>query len=57
MKTNNTFECGTCYFQGVTKDFTPFTASADSTVLECPNCLNNDKDAFCEVNTKEKLAA
>jgi len=57
MKTNNMFECGTCYYQGVTKDFTPFTASADSTVLECPNCLNNDKDTFCEVTTKEKLAA
>ena len=57
MKTNNTFECGICYFQSQANDFTPFTASAHQDTLECPNCLNNDKDTFCEVITKEKIAA
>ena len=57
METNHTFECGICYYQSLAKDFTPFTASADHASLECPQCLNNDKDAFCEVDTKKKLAA
>lgn len=57
MKTNSTFECGICYHQGLANDFTPITVSADFSALECPNCLNNDKDTFCEVNTKEKIAA
>jgi hypothetical protein len=57
METNNTFECGTCYYKGQAGEFTPITVSADFSALECPNCLNNDKDNFCEVNTEEKLAA
>jgi len=57
MEPTNTFECGICYYQSQAKDFTPITVSADFSALECPNCLNNDKDSFCEVNTFEKLAA
>lgn len=57
MKTNTMFECGMCYYQSQAKDFTPITVSADFAALECPKCLNNDKDTFCEVNTEEKLAA
>jgi hypothetical protein len=57
METNNTFECGTCFYQGLARNFTPITVSADFAALECPNCLNNDRDSFCEVNAEEKLAA
>ena len=57
METNNTFECGICYYQSLARNFTPVTVSADFTALECPNCLNNDKDTFCEVTIKDKLAA
>ena len=57
MKTNNAFECGICYYQSQAKDFTPITVSANFAALECPNCLNNDKEHFCEVNTKDILAA
>ena len=57
METNNTFECGTCFYQSQVKDFTPITVSADFAALECPNCLNNDKNNFCEVNAEERLAA
>ncbi len=57
METNAVFECGMCYYQSQAKDFTPITVSADFAALECPNCLNNDKDTFCEVTTEEKLAA
>ena len=57
MKTNSTFECGTCFHQSQSKDFTPITASADFAALECPNCLNNDKNNFYEVNPQKRLAA
>ena len=57
MKTNNTFECGICFYQSNAKDFTPITVSANFAALECPKCLNNDEDTFCEVNAEEKLAA
>jgi hypothetical protein len=57
MKTDSRFECESCFYQGFAKDFTPITVSADFAALECPNCLNNDKDSFCEVITEEKLAA
>ena len=57
METNNTFECGTCFYQSQAKYFTPITVSADFAALECPKCLNNDKDNFFEVNTEQKLAA
>jgi len=57
METNSTFECGICYYQSQAKDFTPITVSADFAALECPKCLNNDADSFCEVETSQKLAA
>lgn len=57
MEPNNTFECGTCYYQSLSKDFTPITVSANFAALECPKCLNNDEDNFSEVTTEEKLAA
>lgn len=57
METNTMFECGICYYQSQAKDFTPITVSADFSALECPKCLNNDKDTFCEVTAEEKLAA
>lgn len=57
METKHTFECGICYYQSLAKDFTPVTASADHTSLECPNCFNNDKDSFYEVDMKKKVAA
>ncbi|MDD2853729.1 MAG: hypothetical protein PHY09_17725 [Desulfuromonadaceae bacterium] len=57
METNSTFECGICYYQSLAKDFSPITVSADFSALECPKCLNNDKDSFYEVDTVDKLAA
>jgi hypothetical protein len=57
METNNTFECGTCFYQNQAEEFTPISASADFTALECPNCLNNDKENFYEVKTDKRLAA
>lgn len=57
MEENTTFECGTCYFQSLARDFTPVTASADFAALECPKCLNNDKDSFYEIDSKKKIAA
>jgi hypothetical protein len=50
-------ECGICYFQGVAKDFTPITASANFAALECPKCLNNDAATFEEVKNREQKAA
>lgn len=57
MNTNCRFECESCFYQGFAKDFTPITVSADFAALECPKCLNNDKDSFCEVTTDVRLAA
>ena len=57
METNSTFECGTCFYRSIANDFTPITVSADFSALECPNCLNNDKDSFYEIITEEKKAA
>ena len=48
MNTNDTFECGVCFYQSQAKDFTPITVSANFAALECPNCLNNDEDSFAE---------
>ena len=48
MDTQKMYECGICYFQGQAKDFTPITVSADFAALECPKCLNNDKECFEE---------
>ena len=57
MEAKNKFECGICYYQSQAKDFTPITVSANFSALECPKCLNNDKDIFSEVNTDKELAA
>ncbi len=57
MNSDNFFECGICFYQGLAETFTPVTASANFAALECPNCLNNDEDTFCEVTYEEKLAA
>lgn len=57
MEKNSKFECGICYYQSLSKDFTPITVSANFAALECPNCLNNDSDTFVEVDTEKKLAA
>ena len=57
METKNTFECGVCFFQSLAKDFTPITVSADFSALECPKCLNNDKETFSEVDKSIKKAA
>jgi hypothetical protein len=57
METNNTFECGTCFYQSQAKDFTPITVSANFAALECPNCLNNDSDTFAEIDFVIKKAA
>jgi hypothetical protein len=57
MEAKCTFECGSCYYQGLAKDFTPITVSANFAALECPKCLNNDEESFSEVYTEDKLAA
>ena len=49
MDRQSMYECGMCYFQGVAKDFTPITVSANFAALECPKCLNNDADSFNEL--------
>ena len=50
-------ECGICYYQGLAKDFTPVTVSANFAALECPRCLNNDPEVFEELKSKEEKAA
>ena len=57
METKYNFECGICFYQSLAKDFTPITVSADFSALECPKCLNNDKDTFSEVDVAIKKAA
>ena len=49
MNEDKNFECGICYYQGMAKDFTPVTVSANFAALECPRCLNNVTDVFSEV--------
>ena len=55
MNSQDMYECGICYFQGIAKDFTPITVSANFDALECPKCLNNDLDSFAQVDTEFKL--
>ena len=53
-------ECGICFYQSKARQFTPITVSADFSALECPKCLNNDRDSFKEVyemKIPERLAA
>lgn len=47
-------ECGICYYQGLAKDFTPITVSANFEALECPRCLNNDADCFEHIASKKE---
>ena len=51
------FECGICYFQGMAKEFTPITVSANFSALECPKCLNNGTGAFEEIKKTDVKAA
>ena len=57
MDEKRNFTCGICYFQGIAKDFTPITVSANFAVLECPKCLNNDVASFEEIKKTEGKAA
>jgi hypothetical protein len=54
MNRQDIYECGICYYKGITKGFTPITVSANFkalNALECPKCLNNDMDSFAKVDT------
>jgi hypothetical protein len=57
MEEKTKFECGICYFQGMAKEFTPITVSANFSALECPKCLNNATGAFVEIKKTEEKAA
>lgn len=54
---NSIFECGICFYQSNAANFIPKTVSADGAALECPNCLNNDKDTFTEIDVELQEAA
>ena len=57
METKSVYECGICFYQSKAKDFTPITVSADFSALECPKCLNNDKETFTEIKAVIEKAA
>ena len=57
MDEKTVYECGICYFQGMAKEFTPITVSANFAALECPKCLNNDADSFERAKKEDKKAA
>ena len=57
MDKQKMYECGICYFQGIVKDFTPITVSANFAALECPKCLNNDAESFEVFTVSEEQAA
>ena len=46
------YQCGICFHEGTAGEFTPFTASSDRGVLECPRCLNNDAGSFVEIGAE-----
>ena len=57
MDTKKMYECGICYFQGIAKDFSPITVSANFAALECPKCLSIDVDSLTKMKAAEaKLA-
>ncbi len=56
MDTKKMYECGICYFQGIARDFTPITVSANFAALECPKCLNNDPESFVEMVAVKQTA-
>lgn len=53
MDTKKMYECGICYFQGIAKDFSPITVSANFAALECPKCLSIDVDSFTKMQAVE----
>jgi hypothetical protein len=57
MDKQKMYECGICYFQGIARDFTPITVSADFAALECPKCLNNDVESFAAIALAIEQAA
>jgi hypothetical protein len=57
MDNQKMYECGICYFQGIAREFTPITVSANFAALECPNCLNNDTECFQEFSVAVEQAA
>ncbi len=57
MDNQKMYECGICYFQGLARDFTPITVSANFSALECPRCLNNDAESFTEHSVSAEWAA
>ncbi len=57
MDNQKMYECGICYFQGMARDFTPITVSANFAALECPRCLNNDTESFIEHSVSAEWAA
>jgi hypothetical protein len=57
MDKNQVYECGICYFQGIARDFTPITVSANFAALECPKCLNNYAECFDEFTVAVQQAA
>jgi len=57
METKNVYECGICFYQNQARDFTPITVSANFAALECPKCLNNDKESFSELKLAVEQAA
>jgi AcrR family transcriptional regulator len=42
------YQCGICFHAGDGGEFIPRTVSADPSIPECPCCLNNDAESFCE---------
>ena len=57
MDKQKMYECGICYFQGLSRDFTPISASANFAAMECPKCLNNYEEAFEEIGVAEQKVA
>ncbi len=57
MENIKVYECGICFYQCKARDFTPITVSANFAALECPKCLNNDKDTFSEIKVAVEKAA
>lgn len=47
--------CLICFCEGKFETFTPKSASADFE-LECPKCLNNDRDHIEKIDTREMVA-
>jgi AcrR family transcriptional regulator len=42
------YQCGICFHAGDGGEFIPRSVSADSSIPECPCCLNNDAESFIE---------